>query len=524
MTTFAPTLVAVLEAIAIGREPAATFLRALQQATGAERVFLCSLAADNSLSSVYGADRDGFALANAAARVDSLAIAEAAKHAGLHAIRSIDYQGERGSRVCIAAPEPHDGRSRAVVVAEHRFREGAFDAIADTGALFAYFAALGQIVLRTIAEESAAVSPSAIASVASVGSIASTASSAPSSSAMHSIGNIPASAGMTTWTGHNSARREFPTIVGESEALQRALFKLDLAADSTLPVLLTGETGVGKELFARALHDTGPRHQKPFIAVNCGAIADALFESELFGHVRGAFTGADKERSGLLTKAEGGTLFLDEIGELPLGRQAALLRVLESRKVRAVGADLERAFDVRIVAATNRNLEAQVAKGHFREDLLFRINVVPILIPPLRERTGDIPLLIESLCASRGLTVRLSDEAYSLICAHDFPGNVRELSHLLQRLSLHRDVVQARQLPRELRRHKPAIARVIPLNAHKNAASPVRASSPEIAQKREINRALQQTHGNITHAAAELGITRHGLKKRMQRLGLRDKS
>jgi transcriptional regulator with GAF, ATPase, and Fis domain len=184
-----------------------------------------------------------------------------------------------------------------------------------------------------------------------------------------------AAAGQTTALPALRSRRRFAGIVGSSRALELALAKLDGAVDSDLPVLIAGETGTGKELFARALHEHGRRASAPLVVVNCAAIPDSLFEAELFGHARGAFTGADRARPGLLARAEGGTLFLDEIGELPSARQASLLRVLESRRYRAVGSDEEKPFDVRIVCATNRDLEQEVQHGSFRRDLLFRIKV-----------------------------------------------------------------------------------------------------------------------------------------------------
>jgi serine/threonine-protein kinase PknK len=488
-----------LAALALGSDRFGVFLKALLVATKSERAFLCSISDDALLQEAYGMDREGFSLPNAKERVDARVLSTAIQKRGMLYQRSVDFEGECGSRVCLAAGEPRAGLPRAVLVLEHRFREGAFDALADAESLLRQYAALAQLVLHV---ETASQSRSSQVESSHAGSPL-------------SLPSASYEAPLTTWTSSDQRHRAFPGIVGESAALSRALFKLDLAADSMLPVLLTGETGVGKELFARAIHETGARREKPFVAVNCGAIADSLFESELFGHVRGAFTGADKERGGLLAKAEGGTLFLDEIGELPLARQASLLRTLESKKVRPVGSDHERAFDVRIVCATNRNLDLQVVKGLFREDLLFRINVVPIVIPPLRDRKDDIPLLVQAICKSRGLTVEFSDEAFACVCHHDYPGNVRELTHLLERLSLHRDVIEAKQLPRELRRgvHIPSITPRKPAEA-----------TNERVQKREIAHALTQSHGNITHAAAALGITRHGLKKRMLRLGLREKS
>ncbi|NOU32856.1 MAG: sigma-54-dependent Fis family transcriptional regulator, partial [Polyangiaceae bacterium] len=285
-----------------------------------------------------------------------------------------------------------------------------------------------------------------------------------------------------------------------------------------------------KELFARALHDQGPRAGAPFVAPNCGAVPDALFEAELFGHAKGSFTGAERARPGLLARAEGGTLFFDEIGELPLARQVSLLRVLETRTYRPVGSDDERTFDARIVAATHRDLGREVEKGTFRADLLFRLNVVEVRIPSLRERRSDVPLLVRAFEEKLGRSLSLSAEARAAIASYDFPGNVRELLHLLERLSILRTRVEWSHLPRELRRHAPAPLARDRIPASGDRASPLSPVVDEPApaplgavtgEHREVERALAASGGNITHAAESLGLTRHGLKKRMVRLGLR---
>jgi serine/threonine-protein kinase PknK len=245
--------------------------------------------------------------------------------------------------------------------------------------------------------------------------------------------------------------------------------------------------------------------------VNCAAIPEALFEAELFGHARGAFTGADRARGGLLAQAEGGTLFLDEIGELSLSRQATLLRVLETRRFRPVGSDEERSCNVRIVAATNRPLEVEVQRGSFRQDLLYRINVIEIRVPPLRERQGDVPRLVRSFLERENARVSFSADAMSALEAHAWPGNVRELEHQVQRLlTLGLERIGLANLPRAFRQNEPAV----------RPAYPVEAPAAR-GERAEVERALQQAHGNLTHAARALGITRHGLKKRMLRLGLR---
>jgi transcriptional regulator with PAS, ATPase and Fis domain len=291
--------------------------------------------------------------------------------------------------------------------------------------------------------------------------------------------------------------------------MTRALARLSAAVDSELPVLVLGETGSGKELFARALHELGRRAARPFVALNCGAVPDALFEAELFGHARGSFTGAERARPGLVARAEKGTLFLDEIGELPLLRQAALLRALESRRYRPVGSDEEIPFDVRIVAATNRDLEACVADRTFRQDLLYRLNAVSIRVPPLRERIEDLTALCRSFLDQAGSDAELSPEAKAALAGYAWPGNVRELEHLMQRLaSLKTKAISIDHLPRPLR------ARVVALPAPRAATTPA-------GERAEVERAMTESGGNISRAAVALGLTRHGLKKRMVRLGMR---
>ena len=313
----------------------------------------------------------------------------------------------------------------------------------------------------------------------------------------------------TVFPERDAPGREFPLFVGESPALLRMLARVESVLDNDLPVLVCGETGSGKELVARSIHEHGRRANKPFVAINCGAIADSLFEAELFGHARGSFTGADRARAGLMAQAEGGTLFMDEIGELPVARQATLLRVLETRRYRSVGGDDERPFNVRIVTATNRNLEDLVDKGTFRQDLYFRIKVLEIRVPALRDRQSDIPLLIEHFRKEASTDVSFSKPAISALTDYSWPGNIRELAHAVQKLctrGLKR--IDVEHLPREIRRMS---GNVVPLKSH----------SQQDAEKTAVLKALKRARGNITHAAEHLGITRHGLKKRMLRLGLR---
>jgi transcriptional regulator with GAF, ATPase, and Fis domain len=237
-------------------------------------------------------------------------------------------------------------------------------------------------------------------------------------------------------------RHAYPTIVGRGRAITAMLTVLDRITDGDFPVLLLGESGTGKELVARALHENGPRRTRPFVGVNCGAIAEGLLESELFGAVKGAYTGAVRDRAGLVEAAQGGVLFLDEIGEMSLGLQAKLLRVLQEKKVRRVGGNDEIPVDVRVISATNRDLAREVAAGRFREDLYYRLKVVQIEIPPLRERREDIPILVEHFLqrlheenASSGRArPQMTRECLERLMAHDWPGNVRELQNEITRM------------------------------------------------------------------------------------------
>jgi two-component system response regulator PilR (NtrC family) len=227
-------------------------------------------------------------------------------------------------------------------------------------------------------------------------------------------------------------------LIGKSVAISRVFELVRKVAPTKTNVLISGESGTGKELVARALHHLGSRPQGPFVAVNCGAIPEALLESELFGHVRGAFTGADREHAGLFVTASGGTLFLDEIGELPMALQVKLLRVLQERRVRPLGGPTEKEVDVRLVAASNRDLEGEVSRGSFRQDLFYRLNVIQILMPPLRARRDDVPLLAhlfaERCAAELGKPVpQIAPEALRQLCEYDYPGNVRELENIIER-------------------------------------------------------------------------------------------
>jgi anaerobic nitric oxide reductase transcription regulator len=347
--------------------------------------------------------------------------------------------------------------------------------------------------------------------------------------------------------------REFDEgeILGQSQAILRLLDELQVVAESELPVLLLGETGVGKELFAHRLHRLSPRCQKPLVYVNCAALPESLAESELFGHVRGAFSGASSERPGRLEAADGGTLFLDEVGELPLTIQAKLLRTLQNGEIQRLGADQPRRVDVRMIAATNRSLREQVREGHFRPDLYHRLSVYPIPIPPLRQRGGDILLLaghfLERNRARLGLrSLRLSTGAEQALLAYPWPGNVRELEHVISRAALkaisrgaHRTSIvtlEAALLDLDLddsaaTPHPPSPASTA--NAAADLTSNAGDSAPAAilplretlarSQRQAITAALAAHNQNWAQAARALGLDRSNLHKLARRLGLKEK-
>ncbi len=315
------------------------------------------------------------------------------------------------------------------------------------------------------------------------------------------------------------------TLVGRSFALKRiadVVTRLALRG-SPANVLIRGESGVGKDVVARAIHARGPRRPGPFIAVNCTALPESLIESELFGHRAGAFTDAREDKRGLFELAEGGTLFLDEVGDMPPGAQAKLLQVMETRMMRRVGGVREIPVDVQVIAATNRDLEQAVAEGRFREDLFYRLNVVPIEVPPLRKRPEDVaPLALHFLDSlSKELTIsprHLTPEALRALEAHDWPGNVRQLRNVLERILLLEDgeTIEMGSLPSEMTRargggmHTPTQDFVLP-------AEGVHLDELE---KTLLRQALDRTRGNKTQAARLLGITRDALRYRVEKHGL----
>jgi two-component system NtrC family response regulator len=308
-------------------------------------------------------------------------------------------------------------------------------------------------------------------------------------------------------------RVRFEGIVGESETMQGVFRAIDRLAGVGSTVLIQGESGTGKELVARALHYHGIRKNGPFVAVNCGALPRDLVESELFGHEKGAFTGAERTHAGYFEQASGGTLFLDEIGEIPAHAQVRLLRVLTEKCVRRVGGEQAEPVDVRVIAATNRDLEAAVEEGDFREDLYYRVAVVPLRLPPLRERRDDIAPIAEALASrAAGRPIQLARGALRVLRDHDWPGNVRELENVMERavvMGSGADVIQVDDLPSSL-----------------SAAAPLPADPTEFPddgvdlseiERGWIRRALLHCGGNRSRAARALGISRQTLLYRMQK-------
>jgi DNA-binding NtrC family response regulator len=304
-------------------------------------------------------------------------------------------------------------------------------------------------------------------------------------------------------------------ILGMSLPMRQLGETVRRVAPTQAPVLLLGENGSGKELVARAIHAGSPRRGKPLVTLNCAAIPDTLFESELFGHARGAFTGATDARRGKFQESDGGTLFLDEVGEIPLALQPKLLRALESGEVERVGGRGPESIDVRIVAATNRDLEAEVAAGRFRQDLYFRLLVVPVRLPPLRERGEDVPLLaahfLAEACRKNRIRAKiLSEPALELLRSHAWPGNVRELRNAMERVAIL--VAEPVIEPRHLDFLSPG--------APPSAAREDLASYLERMEREAVLRVCERHHWRMTKAAAELGLERSHLYKKLKALGI----
>ena len=320
-----------------------------------------------------------------------------------------------------------------------------------------------------------------------------------------------------------SERDSFCGIIGKSQKMRELFDMIQKVAASQSSVLILGESGTGKELVARSIHTCSLRKSKQFVAVNCGAIPENLIESELFGHKKGAFTGAVSDRPGLFEQAEGGTLFLDEIGELPLLMQTKLLRVLQEREFKRVGDAQTRKADVRIISASNRDLESQVRDGSFREDLFYRLNVVQLVVPPLRERIEDIPLLVEFFCrkyqvSGQNKHVSVTPGALKALMNHPFPGNIRELENCIERsLIIDPAVISEASLPKQL-----LVSKMPCLTANCDIPESGMMLEPllEELEKKYLLKALEKTGGAKKKAGELLGMTFRSFRYRLAKFGL----
>ncbi len=319
-----------------------------------------------------------------------------------------------------------------------------------------------------------------------------------------------------------SERDSFCGIIGKSRKMRELFDMIQKVAPSQSSVLILGESGTGKELVARSIHTCSPRKSKPFVAVNCGAIPENLIESELFGHKKGSFTGAVGDRPGLFEQAEGGTLLLDEIGELPLLMQTKLLRVLQEREFKRVGDAQTRKSDVRIICASNRNIEALVAAGSFREDLYYRINVVQLLLPPLRERIEDIPLLAEYFCrkyqtGGRSSPANITPGALKALMNNPFPGNIRELENCIERsLIIDPVVISESSLPKQLTVKTACLTDSCDIPESGIELEPML----EELEKKYLLKALEMTGGAKKKAGELLGMSFRSFRYRLAKFGL----
>ncbi|MBI2354916.1 MAG: sigma-54-dependent Fis family transcriptional regulator [Deltaproteobacteria bacterium] len=321
---------------------------------------------------------------------------------------------------------------------------------------------------------------------------------------------------------HALERDSFCGIIGASPRMKEIFALIRKVAPSSSSVMILGESGTGKELVARAIHASSPRSAKPFVAVNCGAIPEALIESELFGHKKGAFTGAVSDRPGLFEQAERGTLFLDEIGELPLSMQTKLLRVIQEREFRRIGDSVVRKADVRILSASNRDLDGQVKAGGFREDIFYRLNVVQITLPPLRERIEDIPLLAENFhrkyshSAPQGEVI--TPRALKALMNYPFPGNIRELENIVERsLILDPTIISEANLPKQVvSGSAPCLCAEVAIPEEGLLLEPLL----ENLEKQYLLKALERTNGAKKKAAELLGMTFRSFRYRLAKFGL----
>jgi len=312
-------------------------------------------------------------------------------------------------------------------------------------------------------------------------------------------------------------RRDSSTLLGDSPVVRNIRATIRKLARSQAPVFISGESGTGKELIAHMIHDNGPRVDQPFVPVNCGAIPSELMESEFFGHKKGSFTGADRDKIGLFQAADKGTLFLDEVADLPLPMQVKLLRAIQEKSIRRVGDVRETVFDVRILSATHKDLAEAVESGNFRRDLFYRINVIELKAPPLREHSADIPMLtdhiLEKLARGSGdPTPQVSADAMAALSSYPFPGNVRELENTLQRAMClcENDIIEPRDLGlKDTHDILPTSSEAMPLTPYLDSI-----------EKQAILQAIDRANGNKTRAAKELGLTFRALRYRLKKLGM----
>lgn len=323
----------------------------------------------------------------------------------------------------------------------------------------------------------------------------------------------------------------FKQFIGESREMQKVYHRIMHVASTNSTVLITGESGTGKELAAHAIHDQSPRKDKPFVAVDCSSLAETLLESELFGHVKGAFTGAVQAKTGLFKVADGGTLFLDEVSNISMSTQAKLLRALQERKITPIGGTQLLPIDIHLIAATNRNLRTLASEGRFREDLFFRLNIIPIELPPLRDRKQDIPILIrhflKKYTTATGKEIKgISQDVLSFLNSYDYPGNVRELENMIERAVVlaEGDIIRnedielwdsSESLPHEM------IDR-IPINGEelKEMKKNIRDHAVESLESLFVRNALERNNWNVTRAAEETGILRPNFQSMMKKLGI----
>ncbi|MGE3763209.1 MAG: sigma 54-interacting transcriptional regulator [Kofleriaceae bacterium] len=485
--------------------------------TDAERGFLLLRQADGELASVVSRNFTSGDLAMGGASV-SRSIAERAAQTGEPVVTvdaGIDERFGMAASVAalrlrsvLAVPLRQRGTITGCIYVDHRLRGGAFD---DGAASM-----LGELAdIAAIAIENARLTTDLRATTKAVDELNSRLSAELADRDAELVrvkSDLP---------DRDRLRHRYDKIVGRSPAMLRMLEIVDRAAATSLPVVIVGESGTGKELVARALHDNGPRRDGAFVAINCSAVPEPLLESELFGHVRGAFTGAERDRRGLFEVADGGTLFLDEIADTSVAMQAKLLRVLQDGVIRRVGDTATHKVDVRVITASQRTLADLAAAGRFREDLRFRLEVIQVPVPPLRDRDGDVPLLVESLLArlASGRAPKLTRAAMRALGQHRWPGNVRELENALARgVAMGGDVIDVGDLPEVIAN---AAARPEPA---KPAVGEDLRLKPALASTEQayITAAMARAKGNQTVAARLLGLSRFGLQKKLRRLSGED--